>query len=144
MNSFLLSAQRIVCITVSAALAGCASLSYDQIPGSTTEQRQEFTAVSARVCEVLPKAAESLQLTIDALGPTPGGCTADLKRVPPWWLPGDDGVRFRVRIASAGNASAGGSVVELEAKRTSPGQVWIERDGQPLLNRLRELAGAAL
>ena len=143
MNSLLPSAKLIFCILAGAALGGCASLSYDQIPGSATEQRQEFTAGSSRVCEVLPTAAASLQWTVDAYGSTPGGCTADLKRMAPWWLPGDDGVRFRLRIAGD-NASAGRAVATIEAKRAAPGQLWIERDGQPLLNRLRELAGAAL
>ena len=145
---------------LSGALAGCASLDFDQIPGPRQQAQLEIPRTARRVCDVLPAAASSLQLVLrrassnlpagrageaggaDVLQPANGGCLAELAREAPWWLPGDDGVRLRVRVAPARTGGSPQALVGLEIKRVAAGQVWIEADGQPFLKRLQDLATA--
>ena len=137
------------CITlktllVAAAMAlqvGCSSLTYEQIPGPPQEARQELAASTRRACEVLPEAAASLSLIVETMVPGADGCMADLRRDAPWWLPGDDGVRLRVRVVPVSAGQPERSLVVLAAKRVALGQVWIDTGGHSFITRLGDLAG---
>lgn len=150
--------RRFVSTGILASLAGCASLTFDQIPGPKQELRVEVPRTAQRLCDSLPAAAASLQLTVgrwsadlptppsvgsgngDVLKPLAGGCLAELAREAPWWMPGDDGVRMRVRVAPAAGDDASKAIVEMEVKRVAAGQLWIAADGQPFLRRLQDMA----
>lgn len=124
-------------------MAGCASLSYDQLPGPTHTQKTTLPAPAQRVCAAVPAAAAEAGLRAASAQTTPGGCIVDVRRDSPWWLPGDDGERLRVEVM-AGAASASGddsSDVTVTSKRVAPGQIWLDRSDQALLSRLAAKAG---
>lgn len=119
--------------------AGCASMSYEAIPGHAQETRGQLQATVQRVCEVLPQAATSLTLRIDSLTTLPIGCVAEARRDAPWWMPGDDGERLRVRVVQSQD-SQNSTTVEIHAKKAAAGQVWVSSKAQDLLTRLGDLA----
>lgn len=110
--------------------AGCTTMTYDDLPGPTSSTSRTVAAAPAAVCDAVVATAADIKLTVDSRRERAGGCTLEVSRRPPNWLPGDDGERLLVQV----DGDPAGARVTANARRVAPGQVWIDSVAGPLLD----------